>query len=538
MAPTRGGFGSLFAALGLLALLAFVAFFHFGLSRRALSSVQQNHLAALARIQGRSAVEELLSQVSLDANEPATPLFELLRQNLDRPWTQLDLKPLLRPPEILIRPSWGRRSEDERESPITGSLVDWLAVLRSPRRSVDPRGTEEWVAVLTLTAMAEMQSPQGAVRRLVSASYEVRCLLTGPPRPFDQVPLYLGSLEPVVDPRRANGQRRQVLREHEELRQELLDLASRDAAGVGARLGQLAEAMLEPDPLAARTLALPETGGVLIGPYHVDGPFPLASQDLVARLEEQAPEREAQRERLRQALAAGDGPALKQAALDRIGGLNLALDAIWRFQWHNTLLTPEHPRFAEELALPLQRLRPEYFLDRVHLRAPPEHPLITRWLAGHARVNGVLDMRGPGAVRLAGQPRGRVSLLVGGGGAVRLEDLRAGDGGDLDDRLTLVSLGADVEVLGEVEASVLMLPAPGQGPESVGHFHLALGATLLGNLVAPHARADSVSLEGSMAFDPRLRNPFPPSATLMAPGLGHYVFVVSPAPIFLAGANS
>jgi hypothetical protein len=159
-------------------------------------------------------------------------------------------------------------------------------------------------------------------------------------------------------------------------------------------------------------------------------------------------------------------------------------------------------------------------------------------MAGTARLNGIMDMRGKsGELHLSGNPVGRVTLIVD-APRVILEDLHAGKREDQNDRLTLVALGSDVEVRGEVEASVILLPRAGSPSGRSGSFRLLSGATLAGNLLSSSPRPDSIRLLGSLDFDTRQLNPFPPSQALQQPGSGPYVFVVSPAPIFLEGANS
>jgi hypothetical protein len=49
---------------GLLVILGAIAWFQMRLTSQSLSAVERSHLAALARIQGRSAIEELLDQVA------------------------------------------------------------------------------------------------------------------------------------------------------------------------------------------------------------------------------------------------------------------------------------------------------------------------------------------------------------------------------------------------------------------------------------------------------------------------------------------
>lgn len=534
-APDRSGFGSLVSAIALLGLLGSMAFLHFSLSRQTLGSVQRNHLAALARVQARSALEELLDQISRDANDPEAPLFRVLRQSLDEGFATLDLKAHLRPPAIFLAPSWGRKSEGPaRARPVEGRILDFLAVLRSPRRSQDPTGTEEWVAVLTLAALAEMKSPAGSVQRYFSASYEVRALLPGPPRPFDQVPVFLGDYRALLDPGAVNRLRQEFLDGQAHLKARLQTLAASHSGDAAARLRELADSIRPADQVEKRATAFSEDAGTLLyGPYHAKNPFPGSMFDLVSQLEATKLRWKEQDAKLN--AVSSDPDQAPQAAYELIHALSMGLHECWLYTWAFHLVPREDEAFERDFGSSLERLTPGYFLDRVHLRSPPDSGLVERWLAGRARLNGILDMRGGEQVTLTGAPRGRVTVLTD-APRVTLEELQAGAREDFDDRLTLVSLGGDVEVRGEVEASVILLPRE-DGSRS-GGFRLQPGATLYGNLVAPSPPPDSIRLQGDLSFDNRLLNPFPPSRALFQPGAGPYVFVVSPAPIFLEGVDS
>jgi hypothetical protein len=134
---------------------------------------------------------------------------------------------------------------------------------------------------------------------------------------------------------------------------------------------------------------------------------------------------------------------------------------------------------------------------------------------------------------LEGELQGRVILVVGAAGAT-LRDLnrRASRGGH---RLLVVSLGGDVDVVGEAHAAVMLL---GPGPEDRGvPGRLGLGSTekLVGALLVPEPPPGGLKAEGVLRYDPELYAAYPPKQTLKKSHRGDYVVAVSPAPVMADG---
>ncbi len=524
--------GSLLGALGLLAFLAFLASLHFFMARTTLSEVQHGHLADLARLQAESACEELLFSFTRSMNEPGSKLFRALRENLDRPFSELDLGAWVDPPAIRVSPTYGPAEDPDLAEPVAiGTVHSHRIRILSPRPPEDPVAGEEWTALLQIDVLVTAEAQGLAVRRYRSAAHEIRVVVAAPPRPFDQVALWLGRVDAVVDPRLANQRRHQLLDEHGKTAEALARLADSATGATADRLRELSAAVHPRPELEARTPRLPEdTPAVLSGFHHVEEPRELRDLDLAAVLDRMAAER---RELATRLAAAGPAEA-EPIGYELLAQQGRALDRIWNYHWSQRILVEGTPE-AMALAPWAARLSAPAFLSRVHLEMAPGSELLTRWKAGNAVLDGVVHVpAGEGSLELRGELQGR-TVLVTGPAPVRLEDFGK-PLSETSNRLVLVSLGAPVEVVGKAHAAIVMLGTPEGGP--MGRIRIAPGATLVGSLLVPEPHPGSLALEGALFHDPGLRVPFPPSAALEERELGAYVFAVSPVPVFVEGGRS
>lgn len=530
-AGARAGLSTLVAVLVLLAVLAVAGTSQQVLSRQARSDVHRVQLATLARTQARSAIQELHAAVGRDLNEPGTPLFRKIREVLDEDFGSLDLSALVRPPTGTMRPAWGLEGTEGARA--QGRVLAWSVRLEAARPSRDVGGSEEWAALVTLSATAEMADAAAAVRRQVDEIYELRTVLAGPPRPFDQVGLFLGDAAALSDPAAVNAARARLLAEQEKLRLGLGLAAQAPLAPEEQRtLEAIAAGILPAAEASARTPMLPEEPAVTTGFYHVPA-FRLEALALAALVRDREAEVARHLAEVRATAGAGGKPMV-DAVYGLADALSRALTLIWEYQLVTRTLPESSETHRKSIAPYLPRLTPEYFLDRAFLAVRAGDPVLVRWLSGRDRLDGVIDASGLGQrLELTGELRGRTVLLVGPAGA-RLRDLgaRASRG---DHRLTVVSLGGDVEVSGGAHAAVIMLPAPGAGPAGVGRVRIPARAHLTGALILPHATAASLHLEGRLSYDERFLAAHPPARTLEKSGAGDYVVALSPVPLVADG---
>lgn len=535
--PRRRGSAILTAMVLCVVLVAYIGFQRY-MARQSLLLVHRTRLATVAELAGTSAIEEFVDQVNREANQPGTELFRALRGLLDGPWSELDLKPFLKPPQYPIHPRWGGLGGAGRALE-TSVRDDFQARLFSPRFPGGPRSTEEFTALLTFTVVGQVQSPVGVVEAPIRATYEARAVLTNPPRPFDQVAVFLRNPGAITDLSGANQALGILRRDHEEFRQQLQELAPSQPEAVAARFLELAEAMQEPGDLRAGTSPLP--GGadtLLLGPNH--GTHLDANLlNLAGRLRNLRRERQELVTAFQESLAlpetaaVGEPTVAGERAYALASALGRELGERAQFLGLVRLLSLEHDWPRRNLLPYFDRLEPDFFLQRVHLRLPRESDLLQQWSVGEARLQGVVEVEGGGGrLSIRCPTRGRLVLVTSGQEVLLEGGASAGSprGAARGDHLMVVSLGAPVTVTGNVDASVWMLP--GKNGDPPGAFVLRRSGRLRGSLLVSEAHPGKVVLEGRVEYRPGLRTPFPPSEGEGPFRTHHYTFVLSPTPIF------
>lgn len=532
MPSRRPGLSALLAVVALMVLLTALGSYRLTLSRRSLDNVHQAQLRLMARLQGQSALQELLAEVAGAVNRPGTRLQRKLRQVIDGDWEELDLTPVLEGPQIALVPRWGRRGSRAEPARGRGTIESFQARIRSASSSADPQGSEEWVGLLTLEVRVGMSDGAGSARRRLAESYEIRTVRAGTPRPFDQLGMFLGHLDAVTQAGEANRVRARLIARAAALRGELARLPTDGWPPEQADyLRRVAAGMPDGPTLEEATPGLPTQDSALLGFDHVDL-VPLPALNLVTHWKQA----EVHMGELERAFrdARGDPAATVAFAYQLASEYSNALDSAWGFQRVMTVMPRDGLRFQRQLGPALERLTPAWFQDRAHLEARPGDPDLAGWLAGRVRLEGVLDAS-PQAARLhlAAELAGRVVLLVGEAGA-RLEGVNR-EGYRRGNRLVVVSLGGDVEVRGRCGASVIMLGRAGAPAAAPGRLVIGSGATLHGSLLLPSSRGPSLDLEGALAPDAGELAPWPPSADLGLPLGGSYVVAISPEPRFREG---
>lgn len=543
LAPARRRGSAILVAAAMVGALTVFAIFQQYLARQSMVVVQRAHLSGLAVLQGESAIEELVDQFATRANDPSTELFAELRELMRAPWQRRDLAPFLSLPGIVVQPQIGfigasPGSPDSLTSEITG----FEARLRGPRYAEADRGTEEFTAILTVAVFTRAANPRGEMERRVSATYEVRGLLTSPPRPFDQSGLFVQNTGAVVDLSAVDREKDQLIQDYEAFRQRLEAVAGSQGTA-GPRLTQLFEGMASREEMAA---ALPAHGplatGALAGPRH-GAILTAASLDLAGDLVRRRQQRQQLLAEFESAL--GQPDAVGPAAYRVISSLRGARAEFDQFHAQYALIDPNSEGYQTNLVPYFDRLQPDFYRQRVHLRLAADSTLFTRWAAGEAQLNGVVGLEPGGQeVHIVGQPRGQVVLLTDGqhvvfdGAPPGEEDAAAAP---TPDRLVVASVGGDVTVAGDVRASVFMLAGE---DASGGRLRVRSGTTLTGVVAIGDARPGQLALEGEIAYDGSLRLPSPVSAAdgegddhaarrhPGAPIQDPYTFVLSPAPIF------
>ncbi|MBI4862726.1 MAG: hypothetical protein HY815_21065 [Candidatus Riflebacteria bacterium] len=473
--PTgRRGVSPLLLVLLLMIVFSIIGVVQYSSSMRTLGEVHRAQLSALAREQASSAIQELLARIVGGVNDPASPLFGRIRERIDEPFTTIDLAPLLTKPDHKLVPGWGRQASRTREGASVGSVTAWSARILSTRSCHDIQGSEEWVGLLELSVDAQMVDAAATVRRQLKESYEIRTILAGPPRPFDQLALYLGRLGRITDARWVNTVRHDLIRRQEDLKRRIVATSPAGLSESAARrLAAIAGAILPTEEVQKRTPVTPEEEPALWGLY--GGELPLERLDLARRLQSlDARVRAAEAE-----LASVQGsPESAVPALERVvTRYSEALNAIWEYHRALTIVPRRSERFRRTIEPFLPRLTPWHFLDRANLVLRPHDAALTDWLAGARRLEGVVDASQlEERLSLTGEVQGRVVMLVGARGAALANLNRAAS--LAGHRLTVVSLGGDVEITGEVPTvGSRYRPAPSWWETSSCRTHLHRDST-------------------------------------------------------------
>ena len=534
-APGRRRGSAILAALFLLGVLTVFAGFQQYLARQSVAVVQRAHLASLAVLQGHSGVEELVDQVVKRANDPSTPLYRAFRKAIRQPWTEIDLTAHLDAPRHAVLPSWGR--PDAPPTATRGELearvVEHKATLRAPRYLDAAGGSEEFVAVLTLSTIAEATTALGSVQRRASATYELRALKTTPPAPMDQAGIFVENAGAVAGVGGVGQHRSLLIQDHEAFRLRLQEVADTQAGEVAERLRELAAGMRGAEFLEEHAKRFAEAGdAILFGPIH-GREVTAEGLDLVRQLRRLKADRE-QKVAAFEA-AASDPAALGAAGYEVVSALGRELNQFRLYASRYAILARDVPKVAEQLLPYLDRLSPEFFRGRVHTRLPADDPLVARWAAGEVRLNGVVELLPAGSeLTITGRPRGQL-VLVTGTHPVRLQGAASGEAVDrpedaIPDRLVVVSLGGNVSVSGDVRAAVLMLPPEDGG--TPGQVQVASGATLTGNLTVANAQVGTIALAGKIRHDSAMHAPSPNDTRRLGPSEDPYTIVMSPTPLF------
>lgn len=506
MPRRRRGLSTLLALLALVLLIGGLAALSRGRTRAVHDQVHRSRLGVLARSLARSALEDLAAAVRRDANLPGTALFRTLRADLAAPWGFRDLTEHLAAPALPAPPRWGTTRGARGRA--AASVVEYGVRLLGSRAGRGPGAADEKVAELELRVLVEVEDSTHATRLEVAAVHELRTLLLGPPRPFDQLALYLGDSRAVMDAARANRIRADALAAAAELRTRLDSLPRALDATDDLWARQIQEGLVPEAALARRVPPLTTRPAALLGFDPEALAVGFTELDLAGRLERIVARLAPRRARLAAATRL-DRVAARDAywMADEISNV---FDAMWQVRRGvATHLPRDGRRYREEIEPFLDRLTAGHFLARVTLRPAVDAACLRGWLDGGSALDGVIDLRHlDEPLVLAGPLRGRAVVLVGPRGAT-LRGL--GRGPDRDwDRVTLVSLGGDVRLEGRSRAAVLMLrPAEG-GP--VGSLEMGLDAHLQGSLLLPHSSRGDLTLRGTLEADPELRAPWPPAA--------------------------
>lgn len=522
MLPERGrderGAGLLtWIAISLLVVLAVVAFSQQRATGEATLAVSRSMAGELGLSLGTSVLEESMHQVRSGANDPTSPLFQLLRKPVRAPDAgRLPLSQLARgdeAPALLER-------EPFKAFSFTGPQAEVVY-----QRQMEDLPYERTGLIHYWTRVAGAAGLSDTVVREVHAYQEFRTVLITTPRPFDELPLYLGRATALTDLASANEQRGKLVA----LYARAHDALSRAAkAATGPAAADYAKMLEEARPPAQMAEAAPPLGqdpDAHVTAVWLSGQgFALEAMDLARRLAPLVQDGERRVRDLESAAQSAAANPGSEAAHDRVmetGSETLTfllgeLLRVWGFARAFTFIPRGDPQWESWERRAQERLTWDHFRRMAFfvIREQPElgsrGSVQAQFDALRKRVatpagqpmdlNGVVVVEGrTEPLTLTGELHGKLVVAVARGGLV-LKDVNPRP--EPGDSLVAVALGGTLEMSGTVNAAVIAAPLAVEGRNELPRVVSRPGTVLRGMLLVPGGVAGA-EWNGTLTYDDR-----------------------------------
>lgn len=523
----KSGAGTMLALVTILVLvLATTGFSRLTLMTQAGTSTHRSVRGDMAMMTAESAVEEMATRLRAAAADPRSPLFARLRGEVYAGSSgRLEL------PELEATPSARALLDSDQ---MRGVKLEACKATVELQRQFEDLPYEKFGQVrLVARASASVGGGERVVREL-AAGLELKTVLAGIPRPFDQTALFVADAWSVTDFAEVNRRRETALGWVQTLARAADEARVLAAPASADRYKKLRDFMPSAEELSERVEKLPESRPMaLYALGEEEQRYPLDVLDLATRISEahdraRGPLQEAEQalERVRRTPA---NPAAHEELLDRLAkaleATQAALDPIWAFHEGFQFLTPSDERWSAvsaELArlgeAHWRRVASYVLRDRNGRTAAQELEELRSKLGPLGGVVFIESSAEP--IVLDGTWSGKLVLVVRDGRVVMRRTNAGAPEGSL---LTVVSLGAGVEIEGRVEASVLLAPA-GAHPAVLT---MAAGAELAGSLVATRLDARQAS-RGAVVCRERVRSGVTTERSTERARIGHYGVTFAP----------
>lgn len=485
----------------------------------------------------QAALDEAFRQLCTAASDPSDPRFPELRRRLAGSAAQVvDLADLVHLGDVAATLKWKRE-----KAPATTSLGKLaLKSFRCVAQKVSPLGDfriegaaqptysaspDERGGLICLQAAAEVKLAGKTVRREITETRELRVVVAGPPRPFDQIGFYARDLSYLTHAGRANQLRRKLLDELADIKAKFSQLPSGVTAEFQKKLQAIYNGLPAQEKAEAKVLPLPE-GPVAVTGFGIPGPHDLAGLNLAARLEEdlvQIHEARANLDSAAQRAASDGGAQLVAQATQTVQAFNRAIQRMWGYQRDFRMFPRTAPEFYRALGAYEERLHPAWFQQRTAINLDPKSALYADWRAGRRSLSGVFQLKSAQPLVLGGPLSGRAVVVVE-APELKLENLMP-SGGERE-LVTVVVESGRVRLSGEVHA---VLIATGSAQVEIEPGCQMQGSLLLGTDAAPSRLAGQLRPEWCTAAGLTL------GEALNAPGRGAYAVGISPAPLWRKG---
>ena len=475
---------ALVIAVATVIILAVLLFHHSRTSSWAANEVGILVAGEKAEWLALSAIEERRAKLRLLVNDEKSDLYALFRKTVPKggrgDFALTDRLPLLHIQKIL-----------DSGLVLTGASLPSSEAQVLEQQPIDSTSYERQ-GFLRFTATAAMSA--GLLRnpkRTVEIVQPYKMVLTSPPRPFCTFGFFLGEMRGFTNPVAANALRDELVREHDEMWQQL-EQASLEASGPLKKEYQKLTNKLVPRGDGSLAKRLPEEGdAALYGLSQDNLAMDLSALDIeadVRRTWTQARPLETRRKSIFDLLKNdfSDQSLHRQfiSAMESEGKVvKKGLWNYWAFSRAFRILPWTHEAYGP-MASAYDRFEEPYWTRRAQYVVKVQgnerniNEAWARFLRLHPRPKGVIRVVNEGSTLLLTGPLHTNSIIVVGPGGVTLEDFNREE--ETDERCTVVALGGSVNVSGCVNCTLML----GRGKDLPQYFRMAPGCHLVGGLLA------------------------------------------------------
>ena len=471
---SRRGAGFLtWIALILLVVLGVMAWSQQRATGEATLAVSRSMAGELGQSLGQSVLEEAMHRVRSGANDPASPLFELLRKPVAAPAVgQLPLTAQVTAEyagQMLDRPPFKAFS-------FTGPQAEVVY-----QRQLDDLPYERTGLIHYWTRVVGAAGISESVVREVHAYQELRAVLITTPRPFDEMPIYLGRASALTDLHAANEHRAKLIAQYTRAYQALF---AAHAAAQGTAKDHYAKMLGEaapPGQIAQSAPPLPEEPDAHVTALWMHGQgFALEAMDIAKRLAPMVGEGERRTREDEAASRAAVASPTSEAAHEHMRDvasetLTLLLGEmlrVWGFTRAFTFVPRADPQWDLWERRGTERLSYEAFRRKAFFviseepawgqlgLAQPQWELLRKKVATptgqQMELNGVVVVENETEpLTLSGDLHGKLIVMATRGGLV-LKDLNPEP--LPGDSLVIVAAGGPIDISGKINAAVVATP--------------------------------------------------------------------------------
>lgn len=477
-------------------------------------------------------IDRAFAELAVIAATPAHPQYAELRRRLatakDESVDLSDLVPAVKSDGALF---W-KRAKQAVQRPVGTVTTEPVkaraeSFRRYPERLDQPsvQVDDERTGLLALEARVSVTLAGQTTSRTLVERRELKLVVAGPPRPFDQTALVVEELSALTDPERANQQRALLLTILDDTIAKIQGVQAQLAPDVASTLAQIQAAAPRPDQRERLLPRLPVERAGVVG-LSKKGSVTFAWLDLAARLEEDVKELETLHRRVLAAagqVGADGGRELLERVTASLSVYNRASTRIWEYQRLLKVFPSSGPAYQQVFGVYGPRLSATWYADRAVLGLDPKHPLFVDWTAGRRELDGVFEVKSATDLRIEGPRAGRTVLCVD-APAVELSGLTRATPGDL---CTVVITRGRVRLTGRVDAYVIV--------DASARIEMAPGCELTGGL-ALRAGAGH-QLAGKLTWSPTVPTGLTTPIALAMPGRGPYGLAFSPVPLYTDGSR-